>query len=502
MNLTQGSLRQAAVRGALWLGAGSAATTIAHMLQLVVLARLLDARDFGLMGMALVIVGFSRAFADGGFSNAVIARSATTAQLSSLYWCNLIAGAIVFGVVWAATPLATAFFGEAQLNSILPLTAISFIILPIGQQMRVLLQRELAFGKLSMIESAAAGAGAIASIAAAVCDWGVFALVWGHLTRSAVESSLLLGAGWKQWRPQLRLRLADVRPFVDFGLYQMGERCVNQLAANMDYIIIGRMIGAEALGVYRVAYQLVVQPLVKINPLVTRVAFPVLALRRGDHTALRAGYAGMLRMLSLAVLPAMAGLAITAPQLVPAALGSQWEAATPLVQVLCVLGAMKTLNNPIGPLLLAKDRADLGFRWNVATLVVNTIVLTAAASWGVMAVAGAYAVLSVVYFAVLGAVALPRLIGLSVGRQWAALSGAFAATSVMAASVWLFTQAARDAFTHASSLLAQQIAIGVVVYVLALALIHGRELLAMWRAVRPARHRALHAAPHTQGEAA
>ena len=145
---------------------------------------------------------------------------------------------------------------------------------------------------------------------------------------------ILATVGWRSSRPKLHFRWSDTRGYVSFGLYQMGERSVNQLASNLDYLIIGRVLGPAVLGPYSLAYQLVVMPIFKINPVLAGVAFPVFALRQRNLDALRRGFARMSGLLVFAVYPFLVGLIVLAPLVVPVFYGDRWAAAIPLVQVL------------------------------------------------------------------------------------------------------------------------------------------------------------------------
>ncbi|MHB8840630.1 MAG: MOP flippase family protein [Candidatus Aquicultor sp.] len=392
------SLKKQAVSGVKWTGTSTAVITVLRFLQLAILTRLLSPQDFGLMAMIMVVIGFTQAFVDMGISNAVIQRQdSTREQLSSLYWLNIISGIVVFGLVVAATPLVVGFYREPRLSGLVVWVALTFVIAPVGQQFQALLQKELRFGKLAGIETAAAVAGAVVAIVSAILKQGVFSLIWGQLATAAVTAVLLAKLGWGAWRPSLRFRLGDIKGYISFGLYQMGERSVNYLSANVDYLMIGRFLGPEILGFYRLAYELVVVPLMRINPVVTRVAFPILAKRQGDDGALRQGYLQMIKLLSIVTFPLLIGLAATAPLIVPVMFGKGWGPSVILVQILVPLGMIKVLGNPSGPVLLAKGRADIGFKWNLFVAVVNTLVFWFFVRYGAYAVAWSHVALTSVY---------------------------------------------------------------------------------------------------------
>lgn len=366
------SLKTQAASGVKWTSASAAITTGLQFLQLAVLARLLAPADFGLMAMIMIVIGLGQAFVDAGISNAIIYRQdITRQQLSSLYWLNIIAGIVVFFAVWAATPLVVALFGEPRLTELIFWAAFTFLIIPIGQQFQILLQKELKFNVLAVVEVAAAIIGTATAIGTALMGQGVFALVWGALANAAVRALLLLVVGLKNWRPALRFKINDIHSYVSFGLYQLGERIINFLDSKLDYILIGALLGVQALGFYTLAWNLIIKPLQKINPIITRIAFPVFAKVQNDNIRLKKGYMSVLNILSTINFPYFFGLAVVAPLAVPVVFGTQWLPSVILIQILCVVGLLQTAGNPIGSLLLSKGRADWAFKWVLAFTVIK-----------------------------------------------------------------------------------------------------------------------------------
>lgn len=393
------SLRQEAINGAKWTTLSMIIIVILQLIQTSILARLLDPKAFGLMGMVLVVIGFSKAFADMGVSNAIVHRqNPTKEQLSSLYWLNILAGVIVCLIIIAITPLIVDFYNEPKLKELLYWISFTFLITPIGQQFQVLLQKELKFNILAKIEVVSAVIGTLTAICTAYLGFGVMSLVWGQLINALIKSLNLAIFGWKKWKPLLYFRLNDLKGYIGFGFYQMGDRAINYFSANIDYILIGRFLGAEALGIYTLAYQLVLMPLSKINPILNKVAFPVFAKVQNSNTLIRKGYLEVTKLLSFIVFPMLIGLAVVSPVLVPLFYGKGWEKSIELIQILAVLGMIKTLGNPSGSVYLAKGRADIGFKWNMAVAVVNTTVFLFVIPHGLVPTAWSYVGLTLLNF--------------------------------------------------------------------------------------------------------
>jgi O-antigen/teichoic acid export membrane protein len=134
-------------------------------------------------------------------------------------------------------------------------------------------------------------------------------------------------------------------------------------------MLIGPILGAQALGFYNFALYLTAQPISRINPILTKVAFPMFSRIQDDTGRLRRGYIKLLSLLATVNAPLLVGLAAVAPWFVPVVFGAKWTPSIMLVQILSFVSLSRCIGNPIGSLQLAKGRADLGFWWNVLLLV-------------------------------------------------------------------------------------------------------------------------------------
>lgn len=383
-------LRKKATSGIKWTAVSSFITSGLSFLQLAVLGRLLDPADFGLMAMVMVVIGLAQAYADMGISNAIIHRQDTSRdQLSSLYWLNIFAGIIVFALIVATTPLIVAFYHEPRLKNLLILSAIIFLVTPIGQQFQILLQRELRFNQLAIIEIVSTLIGVGVTILTAFSGQGVYSLIWGQLSTAIVKTLMISTIGLKEWRPHLHFRRNDLEGYLGFGLYQMGERSINYLGWNLDKLFIGVLLGAQSLGYYNIAYQLMVKPFMLFNPIITRVAFPLFAKIQDDNRRLCSGYLDAIRVIALVLFPVYMGMIVLAKPFILLLMGHNWLPAVPVFQILAILGFFYSLGNPLGSLLLAKGRADLGFYLNVFMILLYGAAIWLGGQSGVNGVASA-----------------------------------------------------------------------------------------------------------------
>jgi teichuronic acid exporter len=234
--------------------------------------------------------------------------------------------------------------------------------------------------------------------------------------------------------------------------------------------------------VYSVGYHLVVIPQVRLNPVLNRVAFPVFACRQHDDEAITRGFLEVTRLISYVTFPLLAGLAVVAPQFVPVVFGEQWHQSVPVLQVLCALGILFALDNPQGPVFLAKDRPDIKFKLNLLRLIALGTGIFIAVQGGLIEVAWTY-VAVIVVMTLISRVALGRVIGLSLRAYVAGLVSPALMTTGMVAVMLLLTPALEAALDEQAGVLAGQVALGAVTYALLVATLARGYLREVWQMV-------------------
>lgn len=372
------SLKKKAIGGVKWTTASTVIVTILQLAQMSILARFLEPGDFGLMAIMMVVIGFSQAFQDMGISNAIIQRQEIShTQLSSLYWLNIAAGTVLTLIVIAIAPLVAIFYDEPRITSLMIILSSTFILVAIGNQYRVLCQKNLNFRTMEIINVSTSVVSLIVATVMAYKGYGVLTLVCAMITQAGLSSLLFLWVGLKHYhKPSLVYKHSELEGFYGFGMYQMGERSINYISANADKIIIGKLVGVNAVGFYNLAWQLIIFPLRKINPIINKVAFPVYSKVQNDSKTLNRYYSLNVKLLSLVTMPLLAFLMFFSSEVVGLVFGEGWETTANLLPALALVGILKALGNPGGALILAKGRADVGFWWNIGWAITIVVALS------------------------------------------------------------------------------------------------------------------------------
>lgn len=345
--------------------------TILRLVQVAILARQLSPADYGLMAMVGVVLGFAALFSDFGVNSAFVQRSdVTQEQRSSLFWFNVVVSGCLTLVVVAASPLIARFFGDDRLTQLIMLSALTFVTGALGAQAMAGAQKELNFRSVAVVEIVVSCCSLTIAVAAAMAGWGVYALVTAGLASSVVTTMLAWIVLSRGWRPQTRMHITEVRPFLGFGSAFVANNLVNQFNASMDLFLAGRWLTAAQLGLYSVPRNLVLQVQSAVNPIITRVGFPLLAAVQDDIPRVRSIYLKTLNMTASTNAPVYLAVAWFSSDIVSVLLGPNWERSADLLRILALWGAIRATGNPVGSLLLGMGRADLSLKWNLALLLV------------------------------------------------------------------------------------------------------------------------------------
>jgi PST family polysaccharide transporter len=234
--------------------------------------------------------------------------------------------------------------------------------------------------------------GGAAAIAAAVLGAGVWSLVIDALGATVVQSLLALRLGIGRLRGGFHRDAA--RELWQLSGGQAGFQAMNYWSRNADNLIVGRFVGASALGLYDRAYQLMLLPITQVGSVIGYVLFPAMARIRSDRERLKAAYLRSLAATALLAFPVVVATFAAAPYVVQALFGSKWSGMTPILRLLCLAALPQSIGTTAGPIYQAQGRTDLLLRWGVASGIVTVAAFAIGVVWGVEGVAAAYAIRS------------------------------------------------------------------------------------------------------------
>ena len=305
---------------------------------LVLLTRLLSPADFGVVSAALLVIVFSLTFSQLGLGPALVQRPELHPRhVSTAFLASSAFGLIAGGMVWLLAPLIAQFFRMENLAPVVRVLALLFPVMGFSAVAESLLQRELRFRILANVDVLTYAVGYGLGVILALLGWGMWSLVAAHLLQSALRAAILLRVEPPKLRPPPTW--ASFWELMNYGVGQSAGRIGVFLGNQADNLVVGRFLGATALGLYSRAYQLMAVPTALLGDVLDRVLFPTMARVQDDPLRLASAYLQGTAFVALVTLPAGVVAAVLAPELVLVAFGSKWAALVPPFQVLA-LGMM------------------------------------------------------------------------------------------------------------------------------------------------------------------
>ena len=360
------SLREKTISGAKWSAIATVIIISLGLVQMTVLARIVDNHEFGLLTISLVIIALADTLSDFGIANSIIQRKEIShLELTTLYWLNVGLGLVVFALVFLLSDVIASVLHAPKLAPLIKTLSFAFIVIPHGQQFRALMQKELEFSKIGSIETVSVMAGFTVTVGAAMYYPFAMTAIVGYLVNTVVRTSLFGFFGRKIYRPGLHFSLKSVGSNLKFGAWLTADSIINYVNTNLSTLVLARILGASIAGGYNLAYNVAVVPPMKLNPIITRVLFPAFAKIQDDTDKLRLNFYKLLSIVGIINFPALLGLLVVSNNFVPLVFGEKWQFITPILQLLCVVGLLRSIGNPIGSLLMAKARVDISFKFNV-----------------------------------------------------------------------------------------------------------------------------------------
>jgi len=366
-------LKVRTVRGGFAKLCGQVGYFVLRIVSVALLARLLDPGDFGLVAMATVVTGIYGLFTTAGLSSATVQQATITDdQISTLFWINLGIGILLAVMCAASAPALVAFYNEPRLFWVTIAIGAGFVFNAAGVQHSALLQRQLRYVTLTVVELLSQLGGIAAAICMAVAGFGYWALVAAPIVSPVISTACMwLATAWIPGAP--RWGRATL-PLLRFGGTITLNGLVIYVAYNLDKVLLGRFWGADALGIYGRAYQLVTIPTDNLNAAVGGVGFSALSRLQHDPVRLRNYFLKGYSLVVSLTIPTTIFCVLFSKDIVLFLLGPKWLGAEVIFRLLAPTVLIFGMINPLGWLL---QSVGLQGRSLAIALVIAPLVISA-----------------------------------------------------------------------------------------------------------------------------
>lgn len=464
------SLKEKTVKGVAWTSVDQVANLGLSFIIGVILARILSPSDYGLLAMIAVFNAIAMAFLDSGFGNALIRKpDLTENDNSTAFYFNIIAGIIMFGVIWLISPFVAAFYEKPILTQLLRVEGIILIMSSFKIVQNTQLSRALNFKAKTIINVSSNILSGLVAIIAANKGFGVWSLVVQHITSGIVQLVLL----WliSPWRPKGKWDKTSFKYLWGYGSKLLASGLLDTVYRNIYPIIIGKLFSAADLGQYTRAQGYAQLPSQGITSVIQQVTFPVLSQIQEDETRLGDSYRRMLRFTAFLVFPVLVGMAVLAYPLVVVLVTDKWAQCVPYLQIICFAFMWYPIHAINLSLLQVKGRSDLFLKLEIIKKAITTIAIFCSVPFGIIGICVGSVCTSVICLSI-NTVYTGKLINMGFSRQMRELSPTLLLSLAMGALVFFAT----NPLSSNPFKLLVGIPVGIVFYLLSAKLFHMPEL--------------------------
>ncbi|KJH71120.1 lipopolysaccharide biosynthesis protein [Aliterella atlantica] len=376
------------IRNVGWLGAAELVNRIFRLGTTVTIARMFDSQEYGLMAIVYTVFDFATVFTlRGGIGAKVVQADEQDVKTicDTSYWLNWIMCSTIFIIQCiAAFPIAQ-FYNNRQLILPLCVAAVTYLMFPLFLVHDALIQRENRLKVTAMCNAAQSISSNIIIVGLALLGFGVWAIVWAMVLTTPVW--IIITWRNQSWRPPKSFTMQNWQAIANYGKNMLGVDLLDKLRMNLDYLIIGRFLGIEALGVYYFAFNAGYGITNNVINTFMSALFPYICAVRGDYKQFKQRYFSSLKKVTLVAVPIILLQSLLAPLYVPIVFGNKWTPAVPILIMICLSVIPRIYAWASSLLLNAIDKTKINLQINVIFTVGFAIVILAVVSKGIIWVA-------------------------------------------------------------------------------------------------------------------
>jgi teichuronic acid exporter len=444
-----------------WNAIGRLSAQLVSWAITLLVMRMLAPGDYGLMSLAMMLTGFFALFNDLGVTPALIQkREIDDPLIRNIYGLLLLSNCILYIIIFSSAPYFAIFFNQPQLTD---LVRVCGIMLPFGALAAIpsaLLQRQMRFKSISLIDLASAITGSVTTLLLAYSGFGVWSLVIGNFVIRVVSITVLLTL--TRFRMIPRFDFIGLGSVLSFGTKMSAAQIVWYISANVDGILIGRVLGSEALGFYSVAYNLAMLPASKITSLSSQIAFAAYSRMQDERARASKYFQESVALASLVFFPVCCGMSVVADDLVAVALGPKWQPAAIVLQIVALSVPYRAFANLVNPVVSGIGEPGVALKNTLTTFLILSSGLIAGIYWGLtgLCIGGLIAAMISVTINLHRSLSL---LNIPYAQLLAILFPSMFASAVMYATVLIARHGALGGFSAATRL-PLEIGLGVVIY--------------------------------------
>lgn len=394
--MAEPTLKQKTAKGFLWGGMNSGIQQILNVVFGVVLARILNAEDYGLVGMLGIFMGIATVLFDSGFGVALINRKKIQHDdYNSVFWFSFSVGLICYVILFFSAPLIAAFYKRPELVDLSRVLFLWFLIGSTGVAPSAMLMKKMMFKERAFVDVCAMIASGIVGVILALKGFAYWGIVIQTVTNAFV--GVVLRWYFVGWHPTFSFKITPLREMYTFGVKVFFTNVFGQINANIFSVLLGRFYKTEQVGYYTQGNKWMNMGYSFVWNMISGVSLPVLTEVADDKERQRNVFRKMLRFVSFVSFPAMLGLALVARELIIIGVSDKWLPCVPVMQLLCLWGAVTPIANLYTHVLLSQGKSNLYFYGTVCLGVLQLVILCSMLSFGIYYMVLAFVVVNILW---------------------------------------------------------------------------------------------------------
>jgi O-antigen/teichoic acid export membrane protein len=378
------------IRNVGWLGGAELANRIFRLGTTFTLARMFSSHDYGLISIVLTTNEFTTVFSlKYGIGAKIVQADEEDLKVicDTSYWLNWILCVCLFVIQCvAAFPIAW-FYKDNQVILPICVLALVYLMLPIFMVQSALIQRENRLKITALCNVTQSMLGNVLTISMALFGLGLWAVVLSAVLTTPVW--IVINYMNHTWRPPNFFKLNKWQEIINFSKDLLAVELLGKVRGNIDYLIIGRFLGVDALGIYYFAFNAGLGISQNVMNAFTSALYPHLCASRASFKQLKERYFSSLKSIAIIVVPLILLQSSLAPLYVPIIFGEKWVTAVPVLVLICLSALQLPFSNATYLLLKAVGTTQIVLYWDVIYTVVFAISLLVAVKWGIIGVAAA-----------------------------------------------------------------------------------------------------------------
>ena len=366
------TLSRKAMQSSFWVFSLRASSQILFFIRTIVLARILAPQEFGIFAIIQLSIGLIESVSETGINKALIQKQANIDRYLDTAWTiQIFRNALIALFLFCSSNYVAAFFDAPEVIQPLQIMCAAIFISGFNNIGIIYFQKELEFNRQFNYQIAALFAEMAVSIVVAILLRSVWALVTGHLTGTFMR--LILSYRIHSYRPKFEFKKQKVIDLINYGKWVFSSNSIGYFVVNLDNMVIGKLLGSAKLGLFQMAFRLSNMAATEITHVVSQVAFPLYSKVQDQSSRLKNVFLWTMRSVSLVSLPIAGGFFVLTPELVGVILGKKWLPMASALQLLCLVGAVRSITANFGALFLSTGRPDVQTKASLINLVVLAI---------------------------------------------------------------------------------------------------------------------------------